>query len=296
MEQAKLDSPSSLFSGITVNYVSLPAQSQTIVALYTVPPPTSTIQRVELQSLVVPRNKFVFFVFNLLPTSFIDVSWRLDGGALSSSGFFVFVGESVFDAWKHPDPDDDGYSASRRPYHHSVGFDGTYRYTFESATDVFFVWENPHDNQVQGSANFSISAIQYDWQNVTAEVTCRLYPCHLDLTGGKCVIMAGLDTNQTNNMRTISYRNIGRVGIYFGIAFGVPAGLLVACVLVCVVYQWRYKRSRYTSIGDDRPWRTVPQYSPPTYESVAVTPGAEPTPPAQSPEFDDGPTPSAPPA
>lgn len=308
LEQYAVTPPSSLFDGVTVESVSLPEPDKTFVGLFTVPPPLlRNAPRWEHQPLLVQKNDFVYFAFNLMPGSSIDVSWDIGSGVVNSVDFYVFQGESTFKGWQ--DPDETGYLA-KRPYYNAVGFGGTYHYDFTKSDDVFFVWENGRNPQIQGTANFTVNAFEYDWKNTVPEVTCRLYPCFVDLTGDKLLLFVARDTMQLNNMRKVIYRIHGRVGLYFGVVFGIVGGLVLCLVLACLIAKFKSRRNAYTVVGVTPSFNVTPQA--PIYSPTAVTPltpGAPyvvaplepavtvtpPLPPAVSPEFDDGPTPSAPP-
>jgi hypothetical protein len=288
-EQYVLQPKGVFYSGVTVDSVGLPAL--TTVALFADAPTTVTAPaRTELQSLTIPYDQHVFYAYQLMKDSTVQVVWNLSASTVNSIDFFVIVGEARFDDWAN------GESVSE--FYKAVGRFGSFEYTFTAHDDVYFVFENSRNSQVLGAANFTVTSVQFDLDSAKPLQVCRVYPCTFDpMQPGQLVIVNGLENQaMPNTMRTVAYRVLGRLGFFFSIVGGVIGAVAFLVLTGCAAIKFKSRRSRYTKVENyeppSQPSPAIVPYQAPSYETPT---GPVPPPlPATSPEFSDGPAPSAP--
>lgn len=292
-EQLVLRTPSALYDGYVLDSVSSPAL--TSAAVYATSLATARLPtRNETQTVQIGSGLFQFFAFDLLPGSAVAVDWAFER-ALAPVELVVIVGAAQFKSWSAGGEVPIQYQISR--------YEGAYTYTYtqQPSADVYFVFNNENFKAASGVANFTIDAVVYDVQSQKPVSTCTVFPCVVDpLLEDQMIVIQGLaDGTVLNTERTIQYHVIGRVGLYFSIVGGTIGGIVCLIVAGCVAKKLA-RRTTYAALDESPTAASSSSYVKPVYSPPEPAPEPTPTPgaaayqPPVSPEFDEGPAPSAP--
>lgn len=289
-EQVVLRTPGALYSGYVVDSLSTPTLA--LAAVFSAELGTTRLPvRNESQTVQIGSGLFQFFAYDLLPGSAVSVQFAFERTA-APVNFFVIVGGAQFKSWSEGGTVPIQFTVSRFEAAY------TYAYTVKPSADVYFVFENPPTSRAaSGVANFSIDAVVYDVASEKPLSTCTAFPCVVDpLPDDRILVVQGLpDGDRLNTERTMQYHVVGRVSLYFSIVGGTIGGVVFFVVVACLVKKLASRRSAYAALNESaEKVHVTPVFVSGPVVAPTPTPGATAFPPPVSPEFEDGPAPSAP--
>jgi len=229
-----------------------------------IPPLSSqTFDRNENHGLSVTSGNYEFWAYKLIASSSIMLSYNVT----TNVHFYLIKGTTAFNSWV------DGSSVSTEKSQFGTSL-SNYTYTASSEDDYYYIWENTLPGTVTGQAQFLIRMKTYDTSNPTETCSGQGF-CEMTLDKGSsdCVLIVGLDSQQSDDVYQVTYTLNPRLSYYWTI-FGVL--LAVWTIVVAAVLVALYMHYRRTLVYDPATAPFVPNAAVPPIVPSGALPVAQP--------------------